>query len=110
MNSSFDLVITRVLVPIACIIAIEIGFIWGFSRGHTILLIGIVVLPLLLRLVGNLEIFFAMVYVCIAGSLIIPGLPQELMLKEVIAFGLIGLGLIKFLVSKPPIRKDFGRR
>ncbi len=108
MSAGFDLFVTRVLVPIACIIAIEVGFIWGFSEGHIILMFGIIVLPILFRLVGNPELFFMLVYVCIAGSLTIPGLPQELMLKEVIALGLIGLGVVKFMVAKPPIRKEFG--
>lgn len=108
MSAGFDLFVARVLIPIACIVAIEIGFIWGFSEGHIILIFAIIALPILFRLIGRPDLFFITVYICIAGSLTIPGLPQELMLRDVFALGLTMLGLVKFLVSKPPIRKEFG--
>ena len=108
MNTGFDLFVVRVLVPIACIIAIVQGFSWGLSEGRIALILAVVSLPLLFRLIGKPELFFIMVYVCISGNLTIPGIPQELMLRDVIAMGLIGLMFFRFLLSKPPIRKEFG--
>lgn len=107
MNLLIGVLVSRFLVPVLVVLGAVFVFWHAFASMNMMVLFLMASLPVLVAMFNRYDLLFMCVLVAGVGAMTIPGLPQELMLRETLAVLFTALAVFRFMVSKKWLDRRF---